>query len=98
MAKKYKKKVNDSCRFNEGVQCLEWGLCDTCGWRPGVEKERKERMVSMQHDLCQKCAEIMKEGYILKRIRGGVDNKVTCAQCGKRRYGATYELTKKETK
>lgn len=98
MAKKPQKKTNDSCRFNEGVQCLEWGRCDTCGWRPGVEKERKERIISVKYDLCGTCAEQLKEGYNLKKISGGVDNKITCSNCGRRRYGASYELTKKEAK
>jgi len=48
-------------------------------------------------DLCGACAEQMKEAYSLKRVHGGVDNKVTCDNCGRRRYGATYELTKKKS-
>ena len=50
-----------------------------------------------QYDLCGACAEQMKEGYALKKISGGIDNKVTCDNCGRRRYGATYELTKKKS-
>lgn len=47
-------------------------------------------------ELCGKCANLMKEGFALKRVAGGVDQKVTCANCGKRRYGATYEVSRKE--
>ncbi len=54
--------------------------------------------MNKQHDLCGRCAELLKGGYTLKRIAGGVDNKIVCGQCGRRRYGATYELTKKKTK
>lgn len=46
-------------------------------------------------ELCGKCAEQLKSGYELRRVAGGVDNKITCAHCGKRRYGASYELEKK---
>ena len=52
--------------------------------------------MNKQHDLCGACAQQMKEGYTLKKICGGISNKVTCSHCGKRRYGATYELAKKE--
>ncbi len=47
-------------------------------------------------DLCGPCAAVLGEGFILTRIAGGVDNKITCAHCGKRRYGATYEMTPKK--
>lgn len=29
-----------------------------------------------------------------KRVGGGVDHKVTCSHCGRRRYGATYTIEK----
>lgn len=47
-------------------------------------------------DLCGGCIDKMAEGYILTRIAGGVNNKITCACCGKRRYGATYEMVAKK--
>ena len=53
--------------------------------------------MSQKYDLCGACAEQMKEAYSLRRVHGGVDNKVTCDNCGRRRYGATYELTKKKS-
>lgn len=46
-------------------------------------------------DLCGKCAAMLREGYDLKRVAGGVDHKVTCSHCGKRRYGAKYAIEKK---
>lgn len=46
-------------------------------------------------DLCRPCAELMREGYELKKTKGGVNNKITCAGCGKRRYGSTYEAVPK---
>ncbi len=47
-------------------------------------------------DLCVPCAALLGEGFTLTKIAGGVNNKITCAHCGKRRYGDTYEMTKKK--
>ena len=45
-----------------------------------------------QMDLCRPCAcSSEAEGVMLKPVRRGVDNKVQCARCGRRRYGMTYE-------
>lgn len=53
-------------------------------------------MANRKCDLCVPCAEQMKEGYILRKVGGGVANKVTCGLCGRRRYGSSYELEKKK--
>lgn len=45
-------------------------------------------------ELCGKCAELMRETYQLRRVAGGVNNKITCGRCGRRRYGAAYMLGK----
>lgn len=43
-------------------------------------------------DLCRPCAEEMRaKGKRLRPVRHGVDNKVSCQRCQRRRYGATYE-------
>lgn len=31
----------NTCIFNEGVDCNEPIYCATCGWNPAVEQERK---------------------------------------------------------
>ncbi|MEG1579071.1 MAG: hypothetical protein RR949_07505 [Oscillospiraceae bacterium] len=49
-------------------------------------------------ELCGKCSALMRDGYLVRRVGGGVDNKVYCANCGKRRYGATYELEPRSKK
>lgn len=41
-------------------------------------------------DLCVPCAEKMKDGYILKLTDSGRNRKITCALCGRRRYGSGY--------
>lgn len=46
-------------------------------------------MKQKEMDLCTPCVKT----YPKKRVsfvRGGSDNKITCAKCGRRRYGATY--------
>jgi hypothetical protein len=47
----------------------------------------------MTKELCGKCAALLREGFDIKRVGGGVDNKITCSNCGRRRYGATYEVS-----
>ncbi len=46
-------------------------------------------------DLCGRCAALMADAYNLRKVSGGGDNKVTCAHCGRRRYGGTYEAAPK---
>lgn len=49
----------------------------------------------MTQDLCGKCAaELRAAGGEIKRIAGRVDQKVTCARCGRRRYGASFQVKK----
>lgn len=47
-------------------------------------------------DLCGECAALMKEGYDVKQLPKPMNNKITCGHCGRRRYGGSYELTKKK--
>lgn len=49
----------------------------------------------MRYDLCGACAAKMKESYKLKELERPADNKITCAHCGRRRYGGKYELLPK---
>ncbi len=46
-------------------------------------------------DLCGRCAALMSNTYDLRKVAGGADNKVTCANCGRRRYGGTCETAAK---
>lgn len=54
-------------------------------------------MSRLEKTLCGACAALLRRGYSLEKISGGVDNKITCDECGRRRYGATYEVTRKKT-
>ncbi len=49
-------------------------------------------------DLCGRCAALMADTYDLQKVAGGSDNKITCANCGRRRYGGTYEAAIKRRK
>lgn len=46
----------------------------------------------MKRDLCTPCAMALTEKRSVKLISRGSDQKVTCEQCGRRRYGGTYEV------
>lgn len=49
----------------------------------------------MRLDLCRPCMEAKKKTHKLSRVAGGKDNKITCAGCGRRRFGYTYEVRRK---
>lgn len=48
-----------------------------------------------EKNLCKPCAEKLKESYKVKMVKAGKNIKITCAECGRRRYGATYETEAK---
>ena len=51
-------------------------------------------------DLCRPCAiAIESKGKKLCRpVKLGINNKVACARCNRRRYGMTYELVDTKSK
>ena len=49
-------------------------------------------------DLCGRCAALYAEHYELNRVSGGVNNKVECSACGRKHYGGTYRITKRQKK
>lgn len=50
---------------------------------------------SKKISICGKCYHKLEaEGKKLKVIYGGIDCKVSCMKCGRRRYGAVYEEVK----
>jgi len=50
-------------------------------------------------DLCRPCVEEMKKaGKLVVFSSGGVNNKITCKNCGRRRFGATYAVSRKKRK
>ena len=47
--------------------------------------------------LCLPCEaqldkDLREAGMMLRKVAGGKDNKITCEKCGKRRYGAEYQI------
>lgn len=47
-------------------------------------------------ELCGQCAAKMEAGYKLKQLPRAVNQKVFCGLCQRKRYGATYEVTKRD--
>ena len=47
-------------------------------------------------ELCGQCAGKMAEGYKLKQLPRPANNKIVCGLCQRKRYGATYEVTKRD--
>lgn len=50
----------------------------------------------MKLDICGTCLAAVREAYNIKLLTRGVGNKITCAKCGRRRYGGTYEVTARD--
>ena len=51
----------------------------------------------MKLDLCGACLAAVRAEHNIKLLTRGVGNKITCAKCGRRRYGGTYEVTARDT-
>lgn len=49
----------------------------------------------MKKELCGRCAAILREKKEVRYIAGGVNHKVSCTECGRRRYGGTYDVKRK---
>lgn len=51
----------------------------------------------MKRKFCLPCyLALQVEGkHNIKRVSGGKNNKITCWKCKRRRYGATYEISRK---
>ena len=75
-------------------RCVD-GPEKTAAGREALKGERGMSGANNTRDLCRRCAEEMKHTHKLCHVKGGVDFKITCSCCGRRRYGATYELVKK---
>ena len=53
--------------------------------------------VRRTYELCTACAakrmaELLPNGITLAKVAGGVNNKVTCWDCQRRKFGGTYEI------
>lgn len=47
-------------------------------------------------ELCGQCAAKMAEGYRLRQLPRAVSQKVFCGLCQRKRYGASYQIERKE--
>ena len=52
----------------------------------------------MKLDLCGPCRAKLETAYAMRKVRETVNGKIVCAECGRKRYGATYEVTKRAGK
>ena len=50
----------------------------------------------MKLALCGACLAQVGADHEIKLLTRGVGNKITCAKCGRRRYGGTYEVTSRD--
>ena len=48
--------------------------------------------------IFEKALAQVRADHEIKLLTRGVGNKIICAKCGRRRYGGTYEVTKREDK
>ena len=46
--------------------------------------------------LCGRCAELMREHFLVKTVSRGINQKIECQNCKRRRYGGTFELVVKQ--
>lgn len=51
--------------------------------------------MSKSMELCGKCKAAMMRDYELTPVIVGVDRKVTCEMCNRRRYSSRYEVRRK---
>lgn len=42
--------------------------------------------------LCGECRHLLEESWSVRQLSRGSNQKVTCDNCHRRRYGGTYEL------
>ena len=47
-------------------------------------------------ELCGTCAAKVQDSYKLTQLPRPVNNKIFCGLCMRKRYGATYQIEKKE--
>lgn len=54
-------------------------------------------MTQKRLELCHPCAlKLISGGVRIKKTESRADNKITCAECGRRRYGAVYERERRD--
>jgi hypothetical protein len=49
-----------------------------------------------QMTLCGKCAELMRARFLVKTVSRGINNKIECQNCKRRRYGGTFTVEAKK--
>ena len=49
-------------------------------------------------NLCGRCADLMRDRYLIKILNRPINNKITCDCCKRRRYGGEYAIEPKEAR
>ncbi len=49
-------------------------------------------------ELCRPCAALLGAKKSVTLISSGRDRKITCGLCGRRRFGATFDVKRKQKK
>lgn len=78
---------------------LSRGMLSQTGLGAGPKEETEEMSQEKKKrtlELCLPCATKLGRAFVVSKISGGADNKITCVECGRRRYGATYTVSKRE--
>ena len=45
--------------------------------------------------LCGRCAELMRERFIVRKVSQPINHKIDCDNCKLRRYGGEYDISPK---
>jgi hypothetical protein len=78
-----------------------YGATDVCSRLQNVHRRQvvqteKGDEVMQQMTLCGKCAELMREQFLVKTVSRGINNKIDCQNCKRRRYGGTFAVEAKK--
>ena len=51
-----------------------------------------------QMTLCGRCSDALRDSYIVRLMRRGINEKIDCDVCKRHTYGGTYDVEKKRRK
>lgn len=86
-------------RYTVNVE-LAWEIALAVGWIGlGLVRRAERRKRTLKElELCTACRAAYEEHFKVTKISRGADQKITCAGCNRRRYGARYALEAKDEK
>lgn len=48
-----------------------------------------------QMTLCGRCLEVLRDRFIVRLVHRGINEKIDCDVCRRRKYGGTYDVEPK---